>query len=265
MMDFLKQILQTKQTEINALKTGSFPFDAGTLAERIRENSRLLEKTLEQPELSVIAEIKRNSPAEGFLAPILNPENLACDYVKGGADAISVLTDKTYFFAQDNDLQRVKKIVDNKIPVIRKDFILDPLQIIESALLGADVILLIARVLKDRLPEFIQNTAKVGLESLVEVHDEHELEMALESGATIIGMNNRDLKNFEVSLEVSFNLIEKIPQGVFAISESGISHPSQAKLLHQAGFSGVLIGKALVMSSNPTRFIQECKNEKNLD
>jgi indole-3-glycerol phosphate synthase len=261
MTNFLQQILQTKQTEINALKTGGFPFDAHNmqLSDKIRENAFLLEKTLAKPELSVIAEIKRNSPAEGFLAPIMDPKKLAGEYVKGGADAISVLTDKTYFFAQDNDLQRVKEIVDNNIPILRKDFIIDPLQIIQSVLIGANVILLIARVLQDRLPEFIQNTAKIGLESVVEVHDEIELEMAIEGGATIIGINNRDLKSFDVSLETSFNLIEKIPQGIFAISESGISHPSQAKLLHQHGFEGVLIGKTLVTASDPTRFIQECK------
>lgn len=262
MTDFLKQIIQSKQAEINLLKQQLLK-EPNYVSQKLNKetkkaNTSLLASELEKEELTVIAEIKRFSPSKGFLAVIDNPGELASQYVIGGAKGISVLTEAHYFHGSPNDLYRVREAIGQDIPILRKDFIIDPLQLVESLLMGADVLLLITRVLKKRLPEFIQKTTLIGLEAIVEIENEEELELAVESGAKIIGINNRNLKNFDVSLDVAFSLIEKVPHGVFAIAESGISHPSEAKLFHQAGFSGVLIGEALVRENNPTRFIQSC-------
>lgn len=262
MSDFLKQIVQSKQTEINSLKQQLLTVPKHVMQKlnnKVKDkNVSLLATELEKPSLTVIGEIKRSSPSKGFLALIDNPAELACQYILGGAKCISVLTEGNYFHGSSSDLRSVKEAIDPSIPILRKDFIIDPLQLVESLLMGADIVLLIVSVLKNRLREFVEKTASMGLEAIVEIHDKSELELAVESGAQIIGVNNRNLTSFDTSLDVSFEIIEKIPHGIFAIAESGISHPSQAKLYHQAGFSGVLIGEALVRANDPVRFIQSC-------
>jgi indole-3-glycerol phosphate synthase len=265
MTDFLKQILQSKQTEVNSLKKRllRMPKDVVKKLNNPVKAAKLhlLASELGKLPLTVIAEIKRCSPSKGFLAKIDDPAGLACRYALGGAKSISVLTESHYFQGSHADLRSVKKEINQSVPILRKDFIIDPIQLLESLFMGADIVLLIASVLKTRLREFIQKTKSMGLESIVEVHDEAELELAVESGAEIIGINNRNLTNFEISLDVAFGLIERIPHGIFTVAESGISHPSQARLCHQAGFSGVLIGEALVRTDNPERFIQACLGE----
>lgn len=265
MSDFLKQMLQSKQTEINLLKQQLLTVPKHVMQKlnsKVKdEKVSLLATELEKKPLTVIGEIKRFSPSKGLLAVIDDPGELASQYVLGGAKSISVLTEGHYFHGSPADLRAVKEAISPSIPILRKDFIIDPLQLVESLLMGADIVLLIANVLKKRLREFVEKTASMGLEAIVEIHDESELELAVESGAQIIGVNNRNLNSFDVSLDLAFDLIEKIPHGIFAIAESGISHPSQAKLCYQAGFSGVLIGEALVCASDPARFIQSCLGE----
>ncbi len=262
MHEFLKQIIQSKQQEVNLLKQQALTMPEYSTKKLTSEatvtHTHQLAMELEQPTLTVIAEIKRHSPNKGFLASIHHPGELAQQYVLGGAKAISVLTDYDYFHGNSDDLKQVRQALDRRISVLRKDFIIDPIQLVESVLMGANVVLLIAGILKKRLREFIEKVSMLGLEAIVEIHNDEELDLAIESGATIIGINNRNLNNFEVSLDVAFDLVQSIPHGIFAIAESGISHPSQARLYHQAGFSGVLIGEALVLEKNPIRFIQSC-------
>lgn len=262
MNNFLKQIIQSKQKEVNLLKQKLLLTKSETekrLCDDIKETTtNLLASELAKETLTVIAEIKRHSPSKQLLATIDNPGELAGQYILGGAKSISVLTETQYFHGSPDDLHQVKKAVGHSIPVLRKDFIIDPLQLFESSLMGADVVLLIVAVLQKRLPEFIQKSKAIGLEAIIEINNETELEIAIESGANIISINNRDLNTFETSLDVAFSLMDKIPHGILSIAASGISHPSEAKLYHQAGFSGVLIAEALVKSNDPARFIQSC-------
>lgn len=269
MHSYLNQIVKSKQVEVNSLKQSMMNFEHFVVKKLPNYPSNLraplLENTLKKSDLTVIAEIKRCSPSEGEFAVIEHPDALACRYILGGAEAISVLTEENYFHGKKDDLKIVKQSVGQYIPVLRKDFMIDPIQLVESLIMGANIVLLIAMVLKNRLGEFLEKSRLLGLEAIVEVNNEKELDLALESGASIIGINNRDLKTFEVSVDLAFNLIERFPHGVLPIAASGISHPSQARLLHQVGFAGVLIGKALVLEKNPEKFIQQCKNVHHYD
>lgn len=208
-------------------------------------------KAMTKTSLSIIAEVKRGSPSKGRLASISEPVVLVNDYIKAGVDALSVLTEQHYFFGSNHDLQQVADNVTHKnIPVLRKDFIVDVRQLIEAKLLGADAILLIVKVLGEKTVNYINAAARCGLEALVEVHDRQELSIALEAGATIIGINNRDLNSFATDINVSLELGQHIPDGVIKISESGIKTPQHIRCLEQAGFDGVLIGESLVTSND---------------
>jgi len=177
-------------------------------------------------------------------------------YVDGGACAISVLTEEDHFLGSLNDLRRVRENVD--LPILRKDFLVDDYQIVESAAAGADAILLIVSILSPESLSRLQKLANdFGLDAVVEVHDLDELEIALEADAKIIGVNNRDLENFEVSLDTSRALIEHAPKGSILISESGISSSEQIAELRGIGYSGFLIGESLMRSDDPERMLEE--------
>lgn len=208
--------------------------------------------------LAVIAEIKRRSPSKGSLAAIEQPNELAKKYVQGGATAISVLTDENFFGSQAADLPDVAQSVSAAI--LQKDFILEPIQIAEAKLLGADAILCIVALLAEKTKKLIDYAHKLGLEVLVEIHDEKELEIALNSGAKIIGVNNRNLNTFEVNTDTAIKLIEHIPNTIIKVAESGIMEPKIAQHYYQVGFNAVLIGEALVKSNNPQNFIKECQH-----
>ncbi len=217
-----------------------------------------LKNALKQEKVSVIAEIKRKSPSKGDLAPIADPITLAKRYLNGGASALSILTDTHFFGGNLGDLKTVAAHCNHSIPILRKDFIIDPIQIAESALAGADAILAIVAVLDNRT-KFILNAAKaLGTEVLVEVHNKQELEIALDSGAEMIGVNNRNLKAFEVNTNLAFELIQHIPKNIVKVAASGISNPELAIQYCQAGFDAVLIGESLVRSENPESFIRAC-------
>ncbi len=214
---------------------------------------------LRQPPLSVIAEIKRRSPSRGQLAPSLNPVQQAKQYEGGGASAISVLTEPEFFGGSAADLQAVKGSV--AIPVLRKDFILDELQIIESKAMGADALLLIAAAMDvKRLTLLLRLTLEAGLQALVEAHDAKEVDQALAAGATIIGVNNRNLATFEVDLATAEDLAGLLADVDITVGESGIRTAEDAERMAHAGYDAVLVGESLVRSPEPAALIRELRD-----
>jgi indole-3-glycerol phosphate synthase len=194
---------------------------------------------------ATIAEVKRRSPSRGLLRADFDPVRIAREYECHGAAAVSVLTDETFFGGSDADLTAVKDAVT--LPVLRKEFIIDPYQIYETRAIGADALLLIAALLTEgQLREYRNLAASLGLAALVEVHDRGELEKALAAGAEIIGINNRDLKTFVTDLRTSLTLAPFIPKGRIAVSESGIRTRAEIETLLKAGIRAFLIGEALI-------------------
>lgn len=205
---------------------------------------------------SVIAEVKRSSPSKGDLAPITDPKALADKYAAGGAQVISVLTERRRFGGTLADLAAVRDAVE--IPILRKDFMVDEYQVFEARAFGADMILLIVAALVDSQMQDLNELAKeLGLSVLVEVHDEDELERAFELSPQLVGVNARNLKTLDVDLATCERLLPLIPKDLVAIAESGISSLSEVERLVTAGARGVLVGETLVKSGNPTETIQE--------
>ena len=199
--------------------------------------------------LAVIAEIKRQSPSRGILNATLDPTSIAVIYEDGGASCLSVLTDEKYFGGSQTDLAKARRA--SPLPVIRKDFIVSLNDVCDTRLMGADCILLIASALsKSELSEFYQFASDVGLDALVEVHDEDELEHALDVGANLIGVNQRDLTTFEVDHDRAKNLAARIPPGVVKVAESGVRNGDDARALRDAGYDAVLVGETLVTSGD---------------
>jgi indole-3-glycerol phosphate synthase len=201
--------------------------------------------------LSVIAEVKRRSPSKGDLAPELDPAPLAVAYRDGGATCLSVLTDEAFFGAQPDDLPRARQA--SGLPVLRKDFTVSARDVADTRIMGADAVLLIVAALDDEeLADFAHLADELGLDALVEVHDEGELERALAVGADLIGVNQRDLLTFEVDRARAARLAPRMPPGTVAVAESGVRGPDDAAELRRAGFHAVLVGESLVTSSGPS-------------
>lgn len=216
---------------------------------------------LQSSSLSVIAEIKRRSPSKGMLAPILDPCNLAERYILGGANALSILTDNEFFGGHIDDLVQVAKTVHRQsIPIIRKDFIIDNVQIAEAAVAGASAVLCIVAVLGLKTKALLEFARSMHIDVLVEIHNHEELNIALDCGADIIGINNRNLKTFILDNNCALQLVTAIPDTIIKVAESGIRDPLLAQHYYQAGFDAVLIGEALVTSADPERFIKECRH-----
>jgi len=206
--------------------------------------------------LSLIAEVKRRSPGAGAIRPELDPVALAERYAAGGARALSILTDASYFQGSLDDLSRVRAAVP--LPCLRKDFVLDPIQVHEARASGADAILLIVRILGDGpLQELRLLTEELGMEALVEAHDAEEVERAVASGARILGINNRDLATFSTDLQVTLDLLGSVPPGVVLVSESGIRTAEDAARLAAEGVDAVLVGEALVRAPDPEVLARE--------
>jgi indole-3-glycerol phosphate synthase len=199
---------------------------------------------------AIIAEIKKASPSKGVLSHDFDPARIARAYESGGAAALSVLTDEAFFQGSVADLEAARAAVS--LPVLRKDFTIDAAQILEAAAHGADAILLIAAILSVRqLRDFRETAARYRLGALVEVHNRAELDAAIESGADLIGVNNRDLSTFEVTLETSLALAEHMPAGALAVSESGIHDAADIVRLRAAGYHAFLVGEHLMKSGDP--------------
>ena len=200
--------------------------------------------------LGVIAEVKRRSPSKGDLFPGLDPAGLAAQYRSGGATCLSVLTDTESFGGSPADLAAARAGCD--LPVLRKDFTVSALDVLDARLMGADCVLLIAAALDDReLAAFHQLAGEIGLDALVEVHDEAELERAVDVGATLVGVNQRDLVTFEVDHDRALRMASAFPAGVVSVAESGVRGPDDAASLAAAGYDAVLVGESLVTSGDP--------------
>ena len=215
-------------------------------------------QALKKPGLSVIAEVKRRSPSAGSLNDEVDPAAHAARYAAGGADAVSGLPDGPLFGGSPADLPSVREAVS--IPLIRKDFIIDPFQLKEAVRFGADAVLLIVRILTDEvLTEMQRQASDLGLAVLVEAHSQQEAERAVQSGASIIGINNRNLDTLSIDLNTSVSLRSCIPEGIIAISESGIRTPEDTTMLRAADFDGVLVGETLMKSTDPRREVETLK------
>jgi indole-3-glycerol phosphate synthase len=206
--------------------------------------------------LAVVAEVKRRSPSKGALNPDLVPSLLAKAYAEGGAAALSVLTDAEFFGGSPEDLAEARAAVD--VPVLRKDFTVCEADVCDARLMGADAVLLIAAALDDaELSAFHALAVDVGLDALVEVHDEAELERALAVGATLVGVNQRDLVTFEVDHARAERMGAAIPGGVVKVAESGIRDGADARRLRDAGYDAVLVGESLVTAADAAAAVRE--------
>ena len=209
--------------------------------------------------LSLIAEVKRSSPSKGVLATISNPVELANSYQAGGAEIISILTEQRRFKGSISDLVSVRSAVS--IPVLRKDFIVTEFQVYESRIIGSDLLLLIvAGLSKSQLKDYFQLATGLGMQVLVEVHDLPEVELALEVGSKIIGVNCRNLKTLEID-KTAFDLIlPRLPENVLKVAESGISTRDEVEKIESLGADAILVGETLVKSGNPVHTIKELLN-----
>jgi indole-3-glycerol phosphate synthase len=209
--------------------------------------------------MAVIAEVKRASPSLGVLAPGLDPARLAAAYQAGGAAALSVLTDAEFFAGSPQDLAAARAAT--ALPVLRKDFTVGPADVLDTRCMGADAVLLIAAALSPReLSPLIELAASVGLDALVEVHDEDEAERVLEAGATLVGVNQRDLVTFEVDPERAVRVARMLPGEVTRVAESGIRDATDVRRLADAGFDAVLVGEALVRAADPAAALRELES-----
>lgn len=252
MSDFLAKILEHKRAEIEAA-SGVVPEEILRCEAEKPNGKRSLYNRLASPgpfAMNVIAEIKRASPSKGPIREGIDPRAYAGMYQRGGAAAISVLTDGEFFRGSTDDLRDVRGVAS--VPVLRKDFIISAYQIYESVVMGADAVLLIVRALPaEILRELISICDRVGLDSLVEVHNEGELETAMSAGARLIGINNRDLVTFRTDIQTSINLARLIGEEHVVVSESGIRGRDEIERLLDAGIFNFLIGESLMRSEDP--------------
>ena len=253
-MDVLTEIIGKKRERVAAAK------ERVSLDEvRRRENPHALRAALRSEGVNVIAEFKRRSPSKGVIRADANLKEIVKSYEAGGAIGISVLTEEDYFDGSLDDLRTVKTTVD--LPVLRKDFVFDEYQLYESAAAGADAILLIVAALDDETLSRLRRVAEdeFGMDALVEVHTGEEMKRAVDSGATLIGVNNRDLRTFEVSLQTSLSLAREAPSGALLVSESGLRGPDDLRRLREAGYHGFLIGETLMRAGNPEEALRDLR------
>ena len=259
----LNEIVEHKRKEIEELKK-LLPFPKiAQMAEKLNEPRRSLKKNLTaKKKLHLICELKKASPSEGILRERFQPKALAQEFEAAGASAISVLTERHYFKGNPKTLKQIRPVTT--IPLIRKDFIFDPYQIYEAALLGADAFLLIAMLLTDsELKQMLEVARRLQLETLVEVHTKEELDRALAAGSEIIGINNRNLKTLQIDHTVSERLLRLIPKGKVVVIESGIETRGEIMRYQSLGAQCFLIGTVLMKSTNVKRKILELYGQSN--
>jgi len=252
---FLDQIVTAKREEVeNARKA----VPVKILQERAEARQSLprgFEKALRHSGIRIVAEIKRASPSKGDIQPALDPAGIAAAYEAGGAAAISVLTEQRYFKGSVEDLRAAREATS--IPVLRKDFIVSEYQVHETASLGADALLAIVRILDDKtLKSILTLSAGYGLDVLTEVYDETDLTRALDAGATLIGINNRDLESFDTDIDRAARIAAGIPAGIIAVSLSGVGSTEDITRQLQSGLSRFLVGEALSRNSDPASMLK---------
>lgn len=250
MTNILDQIVARKKLEVQAAKKKTSYIKLEESAFFNRQPYSFRNFLLDSSRSGIIAEFKRKSPSKGIINNQVKVKKVTQAYAAAGASALSVLTDNAFFMGKKMDLISARKA--NQVPVLRKDFMIDEYQIIEAKALGADIILLIAAILS---PEEIKKMAamakSLGLNVLLEVHNLEELERSLDPQVDAIGVNNRNLADFTVSVDTSFNLIKSIPQEFLKVSESAISNPETIRQLKEAGFNGFLIGENFMKETDP--------------
>jgi indole-3-glycerol phosphate synthase len=242
-----KKIQIEKEKEINPLRN-YLPFIQNKAV-------RNFKAAINKENISIIAEIKRASPSKGIIREGFDPVKTAEIYESLEIDAVSVLTEKKFFMGKDEYIAQAKLV--NSKPMLRKDFILDEYQIIQAKAIGADAVLLIASILGKDIRKFYELTRELGLEALAEVHDERELDQVLNAGCDIVGINNRNLRDFTVSLNTTEKLIKNIPEDILVVSESGIKTEEDIKYLNSLGVNAVLIGEAFMRNIDNRDKIKE--------
>jgi indole-3-glycerol phosphate synthase len=252
MHSILEKIIVDKKEEVRQLrKTGVAPVRSGTPPCR----RDFISPLATDERLGIIAEVKKASPSKGVIRSDFDPETIARSYEYAGADCISVLTDEKYFQGSLQYLIRVRETVG--LPVLRKDFIIDILQVEETAACGADAMLLIAAALDDvQLRDLYQAAGELGVQTLIEIHNHRELERVMQCEPVLIGINNRDLETFKTDITVTLELIKAIPRKIPVVSESGIHSPEQAQELRRAGVSALLVGESLMRRDDPASLLQ---------
>lgn len=258
-MDKLDEIMAHKRAEISALIRPVRDRELEKLGE-LRQKNGFQKSLLKKDRLSVIAEIKRKSPSAGMIAELASAEEQAISYINAGADCMSILTDEKYFGGTMKDLWEVTDLVANhrrNVPCLRKDFMVDPVQVVEAAEAGAAAILIIVRALQDDEIKKLYHAAQLAhLDALFEIHTEAELERALRFSPEIIGVNNRDLQKFTTDLKISETIIPQIPKGIARVSESGIWYPEDAARVAEAGADAILVGEALMRTDDVDELIE---------
>jgi len=254
-MNILEKIIQSKYKEVDRRKE-QFPIKKLEKHEFFERKIFSLKRNLKQSTTGIIAEFKRKSPSKGTINDRVGVEEATQGYAKAGASGISILTDTDFFGGTTDDLLKARPHLT--VPILRKDFIIDEYQIIEAKAMGADVILLIAAALSPKqINELAEFAHSLGLEVLMEVHSLEELQSSLNYHLDIVGVNNRNLKNFDVSINTSKDLTEHIPSEFIKISESGISEVKNVKILQEYGYQGFLIGENFMKSDNPGEMCNE--------
>ena len=258
-MSFLSEILTRKRDRVDAGKEIVCLDEVLHSARDLRATvpAHLLRHALQKNGVNIIAEFKRRSPSKGIIRKDVDVRSTVRSYEVGGAAAISVLTEEDYFDGTLDDLRAVKATV--ALPVLRKDFLFDEYQIFESAAAGADAVLLIVAALDDETLLRLRRLAEdeLGMDALVEVHDEAEMKRAAAAGAKLIGVNNRNLHTFEVSIDTSLSLASKAPSGSTLVSESGLKSAADLVVLSDVGYRGFLIGEVLMRAENPAEALRE--------
>lgn len=269
-MNILQEIADKRRIDVEKRKQKVSPEMIKARAERIAAEEKAekgdfsfpFEEAIKAEGIQFICEVKKASPSKGVIASDFPWLEIALEYQQAGAAAISVLTEPEYFLGKDEYLEEIAKKVS--LPVLRKDFTIDAYQIYEAKVLGASAVLLICTLLeRERLKEFLNLAHGLGLSALVEAHNEEEVKQAVEAGARIIGVNNRDLKTFRVDIHNSIRLRGLIPEDILFVSESGIQTPADIQALRENGTDAVLIGETLMRSGDKERMLKEltgCQN-----
>ncbi|HEX8844441.1 MAG TPA: indole-3-glycerol phosphate synthase TrpC [Pyrinomonadaceae bacterium] len=264
-MDFLTEIMALKRARLARSKRERAAEDLRVEAEKSRSlaQAHALRAALEDRDrINIIAEFKRASPSKGVIRADAEAAQMARSYEAGGAAAVSVLTEEDRFQGSLDDLRSVRAAV--KLPVLRKDFIFEEYQVYESAAAGADALLLIVAALADETLEHLRRVTEDELEmdALVEVHTREEMTRALGAGATLVGVNNRDLRSFKVSLDTSVELVQNAPAECLLVAESGLSSAADLRRLRALGYTGFLIGETLMRSTEPERELRKLLSRK---
>ncbi len=252
----LDDIVMTKQQELQEAKE-RLPFEDLKVRLTNYLAERSFRKALTVPgKLSLIAELKRKSPSKGMLRERFDPVRLAQELQEAGAAALSILTDETYFGGSLEFLRDAKQFTE--VPILRKDFVIDPYQVYEAAFAGADAVLLIVRILtEEQLIQCMQAADTLGIEPLVEVHSLEELKIALSVGTHVLGINHRDLRTFQLTPGLAEELVPHVPQGKLIVAESGIQTPADVQRMKRLGVHAVLIGEALMKAPDPAAKVRE--------